>query len=364
MEWTKELDSRHSGAVLRLINLLDDGKQFCLVLAEYNSRIYRDRVISELVSQYAEQVVVSAATDDLLTALQQTPAQASVIHLIETQHWFADHTPHPVILRLNQRREWLAQQISHGIVVWLSATQIDAFAHAAPDLWAWRKAVVDFCNVSDDQPTQLIYSSRIDEDNSDYADKQQRLGEISAYLEGKTAYSLADASLWLEKSRILNRIGELAAALDCARQSLKIRQEHHDKRAMAVSYGDIADIHQARGELDEALRIRREEQLPVYDALGDKREKAVTMGKIADVLQARGELDEALRIRGEEQLPVYEALGDKRSKAVTMGKIADVLQARGELDEALRIRREEQLPVYEALGDKRSKAVTMGKIAD
>ena len=33
------------------------------------------------------------------------------------------------------------------------------------------------------------------------------------------------------------------------------------------------------------------------------REKAVTMGKIADILQARGELDEALRIRNEEQLP-------------------------------------------------------------
>jgi phosphopentomutase len=61
------------------------------------------------------------------------------------------------------------------------------------------------------------------------------------------------------------------------------------------------------------------------------RAKAITMGKIADVLQARGQLDEALRIRQEEQLPVYERLGDVRSKAVTMGKIADVLQARGQV---------------------------------
>ena len=41
--------------------------------------------------------------------------------------------------------------------------------------------------------------------------------------------------------------------------------------------------------------------------------------------QARGQLDEALRIRQEEQLPVYERLGDVRSKAVTQGKIADIL---------------------------------------
>jgi phosphopentomutase len=57
------------------------------------------------------------------------------------------------------------------------------------------------------------------------------------------------------------------------------------------------------------------------------------MGKIADVLQARGQLDEALRIRQEEQLPVYERLGDVRAKAITMGKIADVLQARGQQDQ-------------------------------
>ena len=106
------------------------------------------------------------------------------------------------------------------------------------------------------------------------------------------------------------------------------------------------------GELDKALRILREEQLPAADQLQDVRSRAVTLGQIADVLAARGELDEALRIRREEQLPVYERLGDVRSRAVTLGQIADVVATgRGELDEALRIRREEVLPVYERLGD-------------
>ncbi len=89
---------------------------------------------------------------------------------------------------------------------------------------------------------------------------------------------------------------------------------------------------------------------------------AVASGLIADVLLARGDLDEALRIRREEELPVYERLGDVRAKAVTMGQIADVLQARGDLDEALRIRREEQLPVYERLGG-RDLIIGRGKLA-
>jgi tetratricopeptide (TPR) repeat protein len=137
-----------------------------------------------------------------------------------------------------------------------------------------------------------------------------------------------------------------------------------DVRSRAVTMGQIADILGARGDLDEALRIRHEEELPVYERLGDVYLRAVKMGQIADILGERGDLDEALRIRCEEQLPVFERLGDVRERAVTMGKIADILGKRGDLDEALRIRREEELPVYEHLGELREHAMTMGKIAD
>ncbi len=100
---------------------------------------------------------------------------------------------------------------------------------------------------------------------------------------------------------------------------------------------------QARGELDEALRIRREEELPVYERLGDVRSKAVTQGKIADVLQARGELDEALRIRREEQLPVYERLGATRDLLVGQANSALNLLERnalGDRDEAAELLRQ------------------------
>ena len=69
--------------------------------------------------------------------------------------------------------------------------------------------------------------------------------------------------------------------------------------------------------------------MPVYERLGDVREKAVTMGKVADILQARGQLDEALRIRKEEELPVYERLGAVREKAVAQWKIGWQLLAAG-----------------------------------
>ena len=89
--------------------------------------------------------------------------------------------------------------------------------------------------------------------------------------------------------------------------------------------GKIADILQARGDLDQAVKIRREDELPVYERLGDVRERAVTIGKIADILQARGDLDQAVKIRREDELPVFERLGDVHSRAATLYKIADVL---------------------------------------
>ncbi|MFT3718265.1 CHAT domain-containing protein [Pseudorhodoferax sp.] len=164
---------------------------------------------------------------------------------------------------------------------------------------------------------------------------------------------------------ILQARGQLDEALRIRQhEQLPVYERLGDVRTEAITLGKVADILQDRGQLDEALRIRQHEELPVYERLGDVRAKAVTMGRVADILQARGQLDEALHIRQHDELPVYERLGDVREKAVTMGKVADILQDRGQLDEALRIRQHEELPVYERLGDVREKAVTMGKVAD
>jgi hypothetical protein len=96
--------------------------------------------------------------------------------------------------------------------------------------------------------------------------------------------------------------------------------------------GKIADILVARGEVDEGLRILREETLPVCERLGAVREKVVTMGKIADILVARGELDEGLRILREEALPVYERLGG-RDLVVGLANTAVLLIRRGGADD-------------------------------
>jgi hypothetical protein len=118
--------------------------------------------------------------------------------------------------------------------------------------------------------------------------------------------------------------------------------------------GKIADILESRGEPDEALRIRREEELPVFERLGDVRERAVTMGKIADILESRGEPDEALRIRREEELPVYDRLSEARERSVVLFKIARSLLDSGGLEAG---RAQE---IYDALAESYAIALRLG----
>jgi tetratricopeptide (TPR) repeat protein len=206
------------------------------------------------------------------------------------------------------------------------------------------------------------------------AHRDEERGHVNAALEEFTraASCFLDAGQQRDWAIARGGVADILEARGQLDEVLRIRTEDElpvyrelgDVRSVAVTQGQIADILQARGQLIEALRIRTEDQLPVFQKLGDVREMAVTQGQIADILQARGQLDDALRIRTEDTLPVYQKLGDVRSVAITQSQIADILQARGQLDEALRIRTEDELPVFRKLGDVRSVAVTQGKIAD
>lgn len=133
---------------------------------------------------------------------------------------------------------------------------------------------------------------------------------------------------------VMARPGDADSALDQA-EALLARVP---PKSASFEVGSVAlrraDQARTKGDLDRSVALARIAASAFKEA-DASRDRAIALGKIADVLYARGELDEALRIRREEELPVYEKLGDVRERAVTLGKIADVLDARGELDEAI-----------------------------
>ena len=95
-------------------------------------------------------------------------------------------------------------------------------------------------------------------------------------------------ALWT-LTQVARNAGDLERAVDAAAKKRSLDLERGNGREAALAVGALTDILQARGELDEALRIRREEQLPVYERLGDVRSLLVGRANLALALLTRNE---------------------------------------------------------------------------
>ncbi len=369
--------AQYESELAAISRLLQFGRgQFSLSFAICNSPALRDKLIREIGigATGIESIVVPSGTVDIFAAVRERyhgTEQGLFISGVESS--ISDSgADGRTIASLNASRDLWPDTVHCPVVFWLPEYAATAMSLYARDFWRVRSHRFSF--VPDSVPPPMrqpeTYEGRfIAAVSLPDDEKLARIDELRERL--KTIGTPSDVMLphvlrwWDELATLCQMRGDLKEVLRIRRnEELPVYERLGDVRNTAVTKGKIADVLEARGDLDEALRIRREEELPIYERLGDVRGTALMKGKIADVLEARGDLDEALRIRREEELPVYELLGDVRSTAVTKGQIADVLEARGDLDEALRIRREEQLPVYARLGDVRSMAVTKGQIAD
>lgn len=161
------------------------------------------------------------------------------------------------------------------------------------------------------------------------------------------------ASAHQPPSQVLARI-----AFDCAEHCGEVNLQRASVDALAGAPSDddltagsallrLARASQRIGNLDQAETLLHAAAKRLA-AAGAERDHAIVRGQIADILHARGQFDEALRIRTEEELPVHERLGDVREKDVTMSKIAEIMQERGQLEEALALH-QQRLPMAEAM---------------
>ena len=348
------LRSEHSGAFLRLQRLLDGRQSFTLCFLTYSDSAYRDEVADFLGERLGARVRVSIEPDDrigtealfekLSAGRNRGPAQLTGLEL-----W--PEGLDDLLGRLNHRRGALAERCARPLLMWIPSRDLRAVATRAADLWAWRSGVFDFMLPASPDRREPHRPWGWAVEGTDASRRRERIEELRQFLARRSSLRPIDVDLLLDLGELHESFGEMEAAKAAYLRARDAVANMDDRRRRAITEGRIADILQARGEFDEALRIRTEEQLPVYERLGDVRSRAIAQGQIADILQARGEFDEALRIRTEEQLPVYERLGDVRSRAVTQGRIADILQARGELDEALRIYEQDVLPEIERIGN-------------
>src|SRR5262249_29399044 len=88
----------------------------------------------------------------------------------------------------------------------------------------------------------------------------------------------------------------------------RLLANEEDARTRSTALWTFGQVAFRMGELDRALEAAREKS-ELDTAVGRRRDAAHAAGLRADILQLRGQLDEALRIRNDVALPVYEKLG-------------------------------------------------------
>ncbi|MGH8476535.1 MAG: hypothetical protein ACRER2_12310, partial [Methylococcales bacterium] len=277
---TWNLESYHSGVFCRLLGLLEQTEGFQFLIAEYSDRFYRRRIIQLLTAHFPRQARCDASQyDDFASfesAVHNLARQHNPIHVSGTQDWKVDASTLAFVHAFNHQRERFARSAAVPIILWLPPRQTEWFAHEAPDLWAWRSGVLDFCLQAKTEFGHSVKQHVLDLSREATEEQLKRLEEIDAYLQSQSHGQIDDAALYLDKARILLRRGDLEMALRAADQSAEIYNKHDDRRRSGFAKSLKADILQACGQLDEALRIREQEQLPVFEKLGDERETAVT----------------------------------------------------------------------------------------
>lgn len=131
------------------------------------------------------------------------------------------------------------------------------------------------------------------------------------------------ARVLAEQAQRLTTTGDLSRAEDLLVQARDLFLDAGFDREAAVTSGRIGDIHHQRGDYDEALRIRREVELPAFERLGDTRSIAVTWGQIGDIHFQRGDHDEAKALQLK-RLETNRRLGDLDGIAAANWDLAQI----------------------------------------
>ena len=334
----EDLDGRHSGDFLRLQRLLEHAGGFQLVFAGCLSFAYRQALIDRIDVRHPSAVIVDleplAGPSAVLDELRRIGPQHNPIHLVGVEAWLRQAGPE-ALHALNYRRESLAADVPNTLVLWLDPGIIATVASEAPDLWAWRAAVLDFSHPPAER--LAVHRESIFLGSAERSQREQRLAEIADYLRTIGEPGGPDAELMLEASDIEQSLGRSEAALAHAKAAGAAFREIDDRGSAAVAVGRVADILASRGQLDEALALH-EQRLPVAERLGDIDSLAHIRYSMAALRLQRGEHESGGLQRIHDDLVAAFAISRQLGRPDFIGGIgqllAKVLAMGGEREEA------------------------------
>lgn len=328
-----ELPNPNAGEAFRALRRgLNRSRGFALFVCTCDAVVSRDDYIDRLESSMPgvsfQRIKLTEGTEDLLEIVSQRLANgaAGPLMIVGLEQVLDGAGAQGFLSALNLRRSEWPQRVPHPVVFWLPRRLLGVLTSAAPDFFDWRSDTFHFPELTVIEAMPL-------------AQREWKYGP--------------DPRLNVEQQA--ERRSELKARIASAGTS----QDEVVLRHVLDWWDELADLEKVRGELDEALRIRQQEQLPVYERLGDVRERSVTLYKIALALLEKSDLEFADTETGHVQ-QALDALAEafaivrQRGFADVIGavglRLAQVLARDGRHAEALEVL-EQSIAAFDILGN-------------
>jgi len=283
---------------------------FAIFVCTCDSRALRDELITNLSASMPTPVhrLDVVGEDPLNEIVESVPDDGGSVMLVglEAPLGQPDRTAR-LVERLNLRREQWPEQIRRPVVFWVTGRLLGHLTNGAPDFFDWRSDTIDF-------PDTVVPAAVLGDRRWEYG---------------------VDPRLSSEER------GERRKELE---SRIRVAEGASDPRVLsnlATWWDELAEILLVQGQLEEALRIRREEQLPVYERLGDVRGRAVALYKIASVSLGRDDLSPEERRKAIEALSesfaIFRRLDEPQGIAFVGLALARMRFAKGGRDDALEI---------------------------
>ncbi|HZU13765.1 MAG TPA: tetratricopeptide repeat protein [Chloroflexota bacterium] len=227
-------------------------------------------------------------------------------------------------------------------------------------------------------PEQALWLERLEREHDNLRAAlmyfQQQGGDEFARLVGTlTRFWLyhthfAEARLWMEatlaqppaepalRAKVLNGVGMVAtsqgdypSAVNYLEQSLALRRELGDTKAVAICLNNLAVVAHSRGRYEEATTWY-EEALALSRELRDARVTSGPLANLAAIALEQGDYERATDLL-EETLAIGRQLGDTWDIAVSLVSLGSAAQAQGRYERAIGFLHE-SLSLFTELGEK------------
>ncbi len=285
--------------------------------------------------------------DDLtqqILSLKRDPSKKLVIIVTGLEHSIGIIKGYPPVLtNLNYVRDAFPKSVPYPILFFLPDYALDRLAIFAPDFWAWRLAVIEFCDepIDPDEATTQIFVREDQLSDSLNLVKQDRITLLQNLLDQYIVdHSDLDQASLRTRLQILNELavifrdlGETAKSRQYFNEALSLFNDNPTlNNTKARTLAELSRLSLIEAHTCDALEIAHQ-SLDLFELSHDTQGKAYALNNLAQIFVIQGEINQAVDL-WKDSLELYGLINDSQGQSMVLNNVACFLADKGKTGQA------------------------------